>query len=44
MPLSRGAAKRANSNGWDLRIRMQYVGWKDLRSAMRGSGCHCTAL
>ena len=25
----------ANSNGWDLKMLMEYVGWKDVRSAMR---------
>ena len=25
----------ANSNQWDLKMLMEYVGWKDVRSAMR---------
>lgn len=33
--LRRGFATWANSNGWDLKMLMQYVGWKDVRSAMR---------
>ncbi|WP_232451528.1 site-specific integrase [Burkholderia ubonensis] len=31
----RGLATWANSNGWDLKMLMEYVGWKDVRSAMR---------
>nr|WP_284506714.1 tyrosine-type recombinase/integrase [Caballeronia sp. GAWG1-5s-s] len=33
--LRRGFATWANSNGWDLKMLMQYVGWNDVRSAMR---------
>lgn len=33
--LRRGFATWANSNGWDLKMLMEYVGWKDVRSAMR---------
>lgn len=33
--LRRGFAGWANANGWDLRALMEYVGWKDARSAMR---------
>ncbi|NEX63353.1 site-specific integrase [Noviherbaspirillum galbum] len=25
----------ASTNGWDLKTLMQYVGWKDVKSAMR---------
>lgn len=32
--LRRGFATWANSNGWDLKMLMEYVGWKDVRSAM----------
>jgi hypothetical protein len=33
--LRRGFANWANSNGWDVKMLMEYVGWKDVRSAMR---------
>jgi integrase len=33
--LRRGFATWANSNQWDLKMLMEYVGWKDVRSAMR---------
>ncbi|MBS2132234.1 site-specific integrase (plasmid) [Burkholderia thailandensis] len=33
--LRRGFATWANSSGWDLKMLMEYVGWKDVRSAMR---------
>ncbi len=33
--LRRGFAGWANANGWDVRALMEYVGWKDVRSAMR---------
>ncbi|WP_293048271.1 site-specific integrase [Pandoraea sp.] len=33
--LRRGFASWANSNGWDVKMLMEYVGWKDVRSAMR---------
>lgn len=33
--LRRGLAGWANANGWDVKTLMQYVGWRDLRSAMR---------
>jgi integrase len=33
--LRRGFAIWANSNGWDLKMLMTYVDWKDVRSAMR---------
>lgn len=33
--LRRGFANWASSNGWDLKTLMQYVGWKDVQSAMR---------
>lgn len=33
--LRRGFAGWANTNGWDLKALMEYVGWKDVRSAMR---------
>ena len=38
--LRRGFAGWANDNGWDVKALMEYVGWKDVRSAMRyvGSG------
>lgn len=33
--LRRGFATWAMSNGWDLKSLMNYVGWKDVKSAMR---------
>lgn len=33
--LRRGFATWANANGWDLKTLMAYVGWKDVKSAMR---------
>lgn len=33
--LRRGFASWATANGWDLKTLMQYVGWKDVNSAMR---------
>jgi len=33
--LRRGFANWATSNGWDLKTMMQYVGWRDVHSAMR---------
>jgi len=33
--LRRGFAGWANANGWDLKDLMSYVGWKDIKSAMR---------
>lgn len=33
--LRRGFAGWANTNGWDLKELMEYVGWRDLRSAIR---------
>ncbi|MBK1902213.1 MULTISPECIES: site-specific integrase [Burkholderia] len=33
--LRRGFASWANSSDWDLKSLMAYVGWKDVRSAMR---------
>ena len=33
--LRRGFAGWANANGWDIKALMEYVGWKDVRSAMR---------
>lgn len=33
--LRRGFATWASSSGWDLKTIMEYVGWKDIRSAMR---------
>lgn len=33
--LRRGFASWANSNGWDVRSLMEYVGWRDMKSAMR---------
>lgn len=33
--LRRGFASWATANGWDLRALMEYVGWKNVRSAMR---------
>ncbi|MCM1959074.1 tyrosine-type recombinase/integrase [Acinetobacter modestus] len=33
--LRRGFAQWANSNGWDIKTLMEYVGWKNLNSAIR---------
>lgn len=33
--LRRGFAGWANANGWDIKTLMEYVGWKDVHSAMR---------
>lgn len=33
--LRRGFATWAASNGWDLKMLMEYVGWKNVQSAMR---------
>ncbi len=33
--LRRGFASWANDNGWSLKSLMEYVGWKDVNSAMR---------
>jgi integrase len=33
--LRRGFAGWANAQGWDLKTLMQYVGWRDVNSAMR---------
>jgi integrase len=33
--LRRGFAQWANSNGWDVKTLMEYVGWRDVQSAMR---------
>jgi len=33
--LRRGFATWANANDWDVKDLMEYVGWKDVRSAMR---------
>jgi site-specific recombinase XerD len=33
--LRRGFANWASSNGWDIKTLMEYVGWKDVHSAMR---------
>lgn len=33
--LRRGFANWANSNGWDVKTLMEYVGWKNVESALR---------
>lgn len=33
--LRRGFAGWASANGWDIKALMEYVGWKDIHSAMR---------
>ena len=33
--LRRGFATWAHRSGWDLKSLMSYVGWKDIKSAMR---------
>lgn len=33
--LRRGFATWASANGWDIKALMQYVGWRDMKSALR---------
>jgi site-specific recombinase XerD len=33
--LRRGFANGATSNGWDIKTLMEYVGWKNLQTALR---------
>lgn len=33
--LRRGFAQWATSNGWDIKTLMEYVGWKNVQSALR---------
>jgi integrase len=33
--LRRGFATWATSNGWNLKTLMEYIGWRDVQSAMR---------
>ncbi|WP_434600914.1 tyrosine-type recombinase/integrase [Pseudomonas sp. Z4-7] len=33
--MRRGFATWASANGWDIKGLMSYVGWKDMRSALR---------
>lgn len=33
--LRRGFAGWANANGWDVKALIEYVGWRDVHSAMR---------
>ncbi|MDI3273701.1 tyrosine-type recombinase/integrase [Pseudomonas sp. MDT1-16] len=33
--MRRGFATWASSNGWDIKSLMSYVGWKDVKSALR---------
>lgn len=33
--LRRGFANWANDNGWDVKSLMEYVGWRDMKSALR---------
>lgn len=33
--LRRGFANWASANGWDIKTLMEYVGWKDIQSALR---------
>lgn len=33
--LRRGFATWANANSWDVKMLMEYVGWKDMKSALR---------
>ncbi|MFZ4210716.1 tyrosine-type recombinase/integrase, partial [Pantoea endophytica] len=33
--LRRGFASWANDQGWDMKALMEYVGWRDVQSAMR---------
>jgi len=37
--LRRGFAGWANANGWDVKALMEYVGWRDVHSAMRYIDC-----
>jgi hypothetical protein len=33
--MRRGFATWASANGWDIKRMMSYVGWKDMKSALR---------
>jgi hypothetical protein len=33
--MRRGFATWASANGWDIKSLMSYVGWKDVKSALR---------
>ena len=33
--MRRGFATWASANGWDIKALMGYVGWKDIKSALR---------
>lgn len=33
--MRRGFATWASANGWDIKGLMSYVGWKDMKSALR---------
>jgi hypothetical protein len=33
--MRRGFATWASANGWDIKSLMTYVGWKDVKSALR---------
>ncbi|MDD2148043.1 MULTISPECIES: tyrosine-type recombinase/integrase [Pseudomonas] len=33
--MRRGFATWASANGWDIKALMGYVGWKDMKSALR---------
>ncbi|MNL54078.1 hypothetical protein D3C87_1773780 [compost metagenome] len=33
--MRRGFATWASANGWDIKALMTYVGWKDMKSALR---------
>lgn len=33
--MRRGFANWANDNGWDVKSLMEYVGWRDVKSALR---------
>ncbi|MHC8339303.1 hypothetical protein [Pseudomonas sp. HLT2-19-2] len=33
--MRRGFATRASAYGWDIKSLMRYVGWKDIKSALR---------
>jgi len=42
--LRRGFAGWASTNGWDLKQLMEYVGWRDIKSAMRYLDGHDSGL
>ncbi|WP_318656768.1 tyrosine-type recombinase/integrase, partial [Rhizobium phaseoli] len=42
--MRRGFAGWARASGWDIKELMEYVGWKDVKSAMRYLGASDSSL